>query len=841
MQNVPRLIQKFKPKNYKLSLEINRKKRTFDGEVVIFGSLVPGSDSIQLHSKDLFIDSVLIDDTKASFKTGKDNILEIKIDKNNYNLHKISIKYSGIITDSMNGMYPCYFEHNGQKKELIATQFESHYAREVFPCIDEPEAKATFDVQLKTEQNVTVLGNMPIKNQHKEGDALVTSFETTPVMSTYLVAWVIGEMHKKTAYTRDGVQVNVWATPAQPADNLDFALDIAKRSIEFFDEYFGIPYPLKKCDHVALPDFAAGAMENWGLVTYREIALLVDPKTSSVSSQHYVATVIAHELSHQWFGNLVTMKWWNNLWLNESFATFIEYVAVNALQPDWNVWLDFISFDGVIALKRDCLCGVQPVQVDVHHPDEISTLFDGAIVYAKGARLIQMLFNYIGEEAFKNGLKNYFQKHAYKNTESDDLWKAFSDSSGKDIAGFMNAWICQPGFPVLNITENTKTISLTQNRLSSNKTADNDSIWPIPINSNHPDAPNILDKKSLTFEKQTSEPYLFNVGNRAHYIVNYPAETLDYALNNVRNKATNPADRLQLLNSQTILANLGIVSNAELITVLDAYRDEDVEAVWTLISVAIGELKKFVEHDSIYDKKLRQFTGQIARKQYEKLGWQSIEGEADSNSKLRAIIIGLMVYSEDINVISNAVKIFDSIPVNEITPELRALIISAVVKYEHNDKTVNSLFKLYADTDCSELKHDISMGITSTQDSKTINRILESIKDLDFIKQQDSMRWIVHLLRNRVSRETTWRWIRDNWKWIKKVFGNDKSYDDFPRYIANFLSKKEQLEEYIKFFKPLSADPILTRAVDIGTNEIRNRIDNIDRDRDAVLEKLKNL
>src|SRR5690606_2848949 len=248
----------------------------------------------------------------------------------------------------------------------------------------------------------------------------------------------------------------------QPAASLDFALDIATRTIDFFENYFDTPYPLPKSDHVALPDFSSGAMENWGLVTYREIALLDDPTTTSVSSKHYIATVIAHQLSHQWFGNLLTMKWWNNLWLNESFAALMEYIAVDALHPEWNVWLDFATMESIMALRRDSLDGVQAVQVDVNHPDEISTLFDGAIVYAKGARLLRMLQHYIGHEAFQAGLKAYFATYKYGNTEGDDLWNALAGASGKDIAGFMNTWISQSGYPVVQVSQNGNDVALTQ-------------------------------------------------------------------------------------------------------------------------------------------------------------------------------------------------------------------------------------------------------------------------------------------------------------------------------------------------------------------------------------------
>ena len=431
MNSVRRLTPLFTPSHYALSLDIDRTGRSFQGTVTINGEST--DENIILHAKDLNIATATIDGQRADFQATTNDELVLTAPGLSTGAHVVTVGFSGTITDQMHGMYPCYFDHDGQKKELIATQFESHHAREVFPCVDEPEAKATFDVTLTTEQGVTVLGNMPVSSQNEQEGRLVTSFERTPRMSSYLLAWAYGEMHRKTATTKSGVEVNIWATPAQKSESLEFALDIATRTIDFFDEYFGIPYPLPKSDHIALPDFSSGAMENWGLITYREIALLADPKTTSISAKRYIAMVVAHELSHQWFGNLVTMKWWNNLWLNESFANLMEYIAVDALHPEWNIWLDYSSSETIMALRRDALDGVQAVQTEVNHPDEISTLFDGAIVYAKGGRLLRMLQHYIGHEAFQTGLKSYFKKYAYQNTEGDDLWRELSAASGKDI------------------------------------------------------------------------------------------------------------------------------------------------------------------------------------------------------------------------------------------------------------------------------------------------------------------------------------------------------------------------------------------------------------------------
>jgi aminopeptidase N len=840
MQNSLRLIKQFVPNTYQLSISLDRLDRTFSGIVVIRGISQTDNDSIVLNSKDLSIESAVVDGKAAEITFGENETLIITHPDIFKGQHIVVVSFNGKITDTMNGIYPCYYEHDGVKKELLATQFESHFARRVFPCIDEPEAKATFDVTLTTETKVTVLGNMPIKTQTVEDNKLVTTFETTPIMSSYLLAWVVGELHCKTATTKGGVEVNVWATPAQPSNNLDFALDIATRTIEFFDEYFGIAYPLPKSDHVALPDFSSGAMENWGLITYREIALLVDPVSTSIAIKQHVATVITHELSHQWFGNLVTMKWWNDLWLNESFASLMEYVAVDALEPDWNIWLDFASSDSIYALQRDSLDGVQAIQVDINHPDEISTVFDGAIVYAKGSRLLRMLQRYIGDKAFQTGLKEYFKIHAYRNTEASDLWEAFSKSSQKDIPSLMNAWISQPGFPVVHVSKKDNQIVLSQERLASKSSKPSSSLWPIPLNSNCSKVPKLFDSRSVNINDcDCEEPLRLNTSCDVHFITHYDHKLLNQLVNQIKTSKLPIIDRLQLLNEQNILANAGIISSTEIIPLISAYRNETAEPVWGVISMTIHKLKKFVDNDPESESRLRSLSKSIANTQYEKLGWDKKPNEPERDTKLREVIIGLMLYSKDPEVISSAISVFNSTTLNDLDSDIRALVLSAVVKHDENDKLISSLFENYKTTNSSEFQRDICVGLTSATNPKTITFLLNKIKDSSVIRPQDVYLWIVYLSRNKYACELTWRWTRDNWDWIYETFNGDAGYDDFPRYLASSLSTNKQLDEYRKFFTPLRSDPVLTRVIDMGINEITDRVDLIERDGADVRQALR--
>jgi aminopeptidase N len=833
MQKVSRLIQSFTPNNYNLSIILDNKNRTFSGTVTIAGESHQ-DNSLRLHAKDLVIETALIDGKEASFSQYDNDELEIVLEGVLAGTHNVVIGFSGTITDAMHGLYPCYFEVDGEKKQLLATQFESHHAREVFPCIDEPEAKATFDLTLTTETGIMVLGNMPVEWQREENSKLITKFETSPRMSSYLLAWVVGDMHKKTATTKSGVEVNIWATPAQSSESLDFALDIATRTIDFFDEYFGIPYPLPKSDHVALPDFSSGAMENWGLITYREVALLADPKTTSISSKRYIATVIAHELSHQWFGNLVTMKWWNNLWLNESFANLMEYIAVDALHPEWNIWLDYSSHESIMALRRDAIDGVQAVQTDVNHPDEISTLFDGAIVYAKGGRLLRMLQHYIGHEAFRAGLQSYFKKYAYQNTEGDDLWNELATTSGKDIAGFMNAWISQPGYPVVHVEET----GLRQEQFFVGAHEPSDKRWPIPLEASVPITPPLMETALLSTSIQPGER--LNVGDTAHFITHYSSDHLAALVEQLRAGSLDAIDRLQLLHEQTMLARGGISPSAELIPLLQAYNDETVESVWDIIALSLNELKKFVETDQEAEAALRELSRSIAEREYKRLGWEQKPNEPETETKLRSTILGMTLYGEDKTAIDKAHTLYTS-GIDSLDPELRSLIISTEVRHFETPELIDLLLELYRTTSSADLQMDICAGITSTRNAETIAKLLLVMKDSSIVRQQDVFRWFVYLIRSRYGRDATWQWMKDSWDWIEKTYSGDKSFDDFPRYAAAGLVTLEQLDDYKTFFVPMQEIPALRRVIQLGISEIAARVELIERDSDSVHKMLQNL
>ena len=833
MTKVPRLLDTFTPNHYNLTLDLTRaEEKEFSGTVIISGDST--SESISLHSKGLTIQSATIDNQPADVSFGEFDELRLSQPNLENGNHTIRIDFSGTITDAMHGLYPCYFTHDGVKKQLFATQFESHHAREVLPCVDEPAAKAEYDLTLITRSGITVLGNMPVKSEEENGDSLTTIFEKTPRMSSYLLAFVIGELHKKTARTKSGVEVNVWATPAQNENTLDFALDIATRSIDFYDEYFGVKYPLPKSDHVALPDFSSGAMENWGLITYRESCLLADPELTPESSRRFIATVIAHELSHQWFGNLVTMQWWNDLWLNESFANMMEYVAIDALQPDWHMWEDFATNEVTAALRRDSLDGVQPVQADVNHPDEISTLFDPAIVYAKGGRLLVMVRKLIGEEAFRAGLKSYFEKFAYKNTVGNDLWQELESASGQPIVNLMNAWISQPGLPVVSVSNSHDAAILSQERFFIGEHQPSGALWPIPLFANQPLDVKILDQKETTVSIE--KPLQLNCGLSAHFVTKYDESTREYLLKNITELPT--LDKICILQDATILARAGFENSASLLPLALSLKTETNEKVFGMAAGALTELRKFVDDNDVARDSLKRISGEFARATFEELGWDEKYGESDDDRERRTTALSLMIYSEDKEVLNEAKTRFDNNKLEDLPTEIRALIISANVRHFETPEMTENLFSAYKNTPSNDLQNDIAIGLTSTKNPETAEKILANIKDSNIIRPQDASRWFVYLIRTRESRQIAWNWLKENWAWVEDTFGEDKSYDDFIRYAATALLTTDELDDFRQFFEPMMDIPALARTIKLGITEISARVELIKRDKEAVISAL---
>lgn len=835
-----RLFRLFQPKSYLLHINLERQKRHFSGKVTISGQSTPEAANVQLHTHKLTILSAKIDGKSATFEHGEQDILTLATADFTPGDHEIVLEFEGKITKPMHGLYPCFFTIDGQDEELLATQFESHHAREVFPCVDEPEAKATFDLTLVTETGIEVISNTPVKDQVEQDDLLTTHFETTPVMSTYLLAWVVGKLDYKEATTKDGVLVRAYATRGK-GDKLDYALQSAVACLEYYNDYFGVPYPLPKCDLIAVPDFSAGAMENWGCMTYRETVMLVD-EHSSTRTRQFVMMVIAHELAHQWFGDLVTMKWWNDLWLNESFANYMEYLAPHTLRPEWDLMTQYFDEETTFAMERDGLASVQKIQQEVNSADEIQTLFDPAIVYAKGGSLINMLHAHIGPEAFRKGLSLYFERHRYGNTEADDLWRALGEAAGRDLVEFMQPWITQAGLPVVTVGVSDKTVNLHQRRFFSNpaKAGGNDqTTWPIPLLSNGQLSAELLDSPSASLTLSANdEPLLLNKGRTGYYLSLYDTAHSQKLAEAVRAGKLPAIDRLGLLTDNLSLAEAGLEPLTQALSLLESYKGESSFAVWGAITSYIGTLKMFADNDDAFHAALRVFVRDLASPQYNRLGWEPAKDEPYFDTLLRPLIIAHMAYAEDEEVTAKLRQmVADAQKPADIAGDFRATAFAVAGRFD-GEPIFHKLREWYLSVSSAEQRTQIVTGLCTSRDPQIISRALDMLTT-DEVKLQDLFYWTINLSRNRYALDQTWQWMQEHWQWVVDHFGNDMHYTDFPKYMAAAFSQTKQLESYKAFFEPMLEIPALTRTIQQSIEDVEGRVLWRQRDEQAVREYLE--
>lgn len=814
-----------KPANYQLELSLDPSKLSFSGQVTIRAKKTGRpSKRITLHQKDLRITSAKV--TRHDKRGDEDMTIDrINVHKSfdEVRLHSsknlfpgeytIKLVFNGKITRSMNGLYPSFFKHNGQQKRMLATQFESHHAREVFPSIDEPEAKATFDLTLKTpKDNGIVLANTPIAKQTEEAGILTTMFETTPKMSTYLLAFVTGELGFKESKTKTGTKVRAYATPDN-VQHLEFAVETAVKCLEFYEDYFDIPYPLPKSDMVALPDFASGAMENWGLITYREQALLVDNKNTSAHAKQYVAMVVAHELAHMWFGNLVTMRWWTDLWLNEGFASWIEYLAVDHMFPDWGMWTQFISDEQATGLKLDSLEHTHPIEVPIKHPDEIRTIFD-AISYQKGSSVIHMLHNYLGATVFRDGLRHYLKRHAYDNTDTVDLWASLEEISGKPVKKFMHAWTSQPGYPIVKATFSNKSVKLSQNRFMVNPKHDKVEIdtWPVPLLSSVPLDKDMLSEASSEYDiTDKKNELIINSGHRGFYRTVYDTDHLRRLSQLI--PSLPPEDRLGILGDAFEAAKSGNGPTTDVLDLLQAYKDETHSSVWDIISANLVEMRRVMDNESVRCE-LKPFISRLVAKELKRLGWEEKKGDTYFDTLLRPTILGLSALADDKKTLAEIDSRFTSMKdIEDIRPDIRGVIYTNSARRGDSD-VFDKLLKLHNKSASSEARVTLSAALTNFKQPELIDKALRLITT-DTVRLQDVAYWLSYSFSNRFAKQSTWQWLKDNWSWLEKHLGNDLSFFRTPVYVARSFSDESFVREYKNFFLPKNS-PALERSINQG-------------------------
>ena len=777
-----RFLKYFVPEKYILDLDINKHKKTIGGVVTVTGEVL--NEVVKFHAVRLDVSDVLINGKKCKFKADGEvlSVFDAELGK-----AEIKIFYEGKLNENMQGAYLSTYEYGGKTETIVATQFESHYAREAFPCIDEPAAKAEFDVKITTDDK----------------DDLVLMNAPSPRMSTYLLAWVVGKFHGKTVTNKHGVEITTYTTLNQDVDAVDFANEIAAKSLEFYDDNFEVKYPLDKLVQVALPDFEAGAMENWGLVTYRESMLLVT-KNATLSTRKSVALTVAHELSHQWFGDLVTMEWWDDLWLNESFASVMEYYAVDYIHPEYKIFEGFFTGDCLAALKRDCLSGVQSVHQDVNDPEEIATLFDPAIVYAKGARLMLMVIRLMGWEDFCKGIADYFREYKYKNTVGDDLWKCLSEHADFDAGKLMHAFIDKPGYPVITSSDDFSNFEQKRFLLDSKMEK---SDWPLP---------EVLEDMS------------------GHYILNLSDTEFEERLNDFDKLGLE--ERLRLLIDRDLLSKTDLVSSASLLPLVLKFKNENSAAVWNIILTLVSGLKVFFKYDSKEEKKYKEFVGELVQPKLSEIGLTTRENDDENILRLRSILLALDFYAENNENLRKLADKYNS-DYSKLDIEIRSDILDAKIYLE--PKFVDEYIDMYKNTADPDIKFDLLVAMSLMKDKDELKKVLELLNQPDVVKPQDQFYLFIYLYRNPEAKELAFSWLREHWEYVRQICG-DKSLDNYPRYMASAIRTKKEFEEYCEFFEPMEDEPALSRAIEMGKNEIEARLKLIDADQKAVVKELFN-
>uniref|UniRef100_A0A8B9NU40 Aminopeptidase n=1 Tax=Apteryx owenii TaxID=8824 RepID=A0A8B9NU40_APTOW len=693
----------------------------------------------------------------------------------------LKIDFVGELNDKMKGFYRSkYTTPTGDTRYAAVTQFEATDARRAFPCWDEPAIKATFDISLVVPKDRVALSNMNVidRKPYPDDENLVeVKFARTPIMSTYLVAFVVGEYDFVETRSLDGVLVRVY-TPVGKAEQGKFALEVAAKTLPFYKDYFNVPYPLPKIDLIAIADFAAGAMENWGLVTYRETALLIDPKNSCSSSRQWVALVVGHELAHQWFGNLVTMEWWTHLWLNEGFASWIEYLCVDHCFPEYDIWTQFVSADYTRAQELDALDNSHPIEVSVGHPAEVDEIFD-AISYSKGASVIRMLHDYIGDEDFRKGMNLYLTKFQQKNAATEDLWESLEKASGKPIAAVMNTWTKQMGFPLIYVEaeqqEEDKVLKLVQKKFcaSGPYTGEDFPMWMVPISICTSDDPTcakmqiLMDKAELTLVLKDIKPdqwVKLNLGTVGFYRTQYSPDMLESLIPAIKDLSLPPVDRLGLQNDLFSLARAGIISTVEVLKVMEAFVNEPNYTVWSDLSCNLGILSTLLSHTDFYEE-IQVFVKDVFSPIGERLGWDPKPGEGHLDALLRGLVLGKLGKAGHKATLEEARRRFkDHVEGKHIlSADLRSPVYVTILK--HGDSTtLDTMLKLHKQADMQEEKNRIERVLGAISQPELIQKVLTFALSEE-VRPQDTVSVIGGVAGgSKQGRKAAWKFVRDNWE-----------------------------------------------------------------------------
>ncbi|XP_010587897.1 leucyl-cystinyl aminopeptidase [Loxodonta africana] len=832
-----RLPTAIKPLRYELNLHPNLTSMTFRGSVTISVQALQATWNIILHSTGHNISRVTIMSAVSS-QEKQVEVLEYPfheqiaivapealLEGHNYTL---KIEYSANMSSSYYGFYGIsYTDESNEKKYFAATQFEPLAARSAFPCFDEPTFKATFIIRIIRDEQHTALSNMPKKSSAFMEDGLVQDeFSESVKMSTYLVAFIVGEM-KNLSQDINGTLVSIYAVP-EKIDQVHHALETTVKLLEFYQNYFEIQYPLKKLDLVAIPDSEAGAMENWGLLTFREETLLYDNNTSSASDRKLVTKIIAHELAHQWFGNLVTMQWWNDLWLNEGFATYMEYFSLEKIFEEFSSYEDFLDAR-FKTMKKDSLNSSHPISSSsVQSSAQIEEMFD-FLSYFKGASLLLMLKTYLSEDVFQHAVVLYLHKHSYASIQSDDLWESFNEVTNKtlDVKKMMKTWTLQKGFPLVTVQRKGKELVVQQERFFLNikpeiQPSDASYLWHIPLSyitdGKNSQSVSLLDKKSGVINLTEEVKWVkVNINMNGYYIVHYADEDWEALIKQLK---TNPyvlsdKDRANLINNIFELAGIGKVPLQRAFDLIDYLGKENHTAPITEALFQTGLICNLLEKRGHMDLASRLVTRvfKLLQNQIQQQTWT--DKGTPSMRELRSVLLDFACTHSLENYSATAVKLFDDWVASNGTQSLPTDVMTTVFKVgAKSEKGWLFLLSKYITIGSEAEKNKILEALASSEDVRKLYWLMKNSLDGDVIRTQ-KLSFIIRTVGRRFPGHLlAWDFVKENWnKLVQKFHLGSYTIQSIVAGSTHLFSTKAHLSEVQAFFENESEATFRLRCV----------------------------
>ena len=801
------------PKNYKLNFIPDMKRFTFEGEEHIEAEVRKPSRTITLNANELEIKRALVS------SKGKELSAKVKYQKQLERVQlilsgavsgdvTIHIKYSGTNNDRMYGFYRSTYKlPSGKTRTMLTSQFEAVDARAAFPCIDEPAMKATFEVSFEIDPELEAISNMPVLRSSSNGRKKRVAFMKTPRMAPYLLYLCVGKFDRLSTDYR-GIKISVISTPGNRKYS-KLPLSYAKTFLQFYEKYFGIRYPLPKMDLLAIPDFAAGAMENWGAVTFREVDILCD-ESSPLRVKQSVAITIAHEFAHQWFGDLATMAWWNDLWLNESFATMMSYKAVGSAFPEWDVDKKYLEDNFREALFADQLHNTHPISVKVNKPGEIDEIFD-EISYEKGGSVLKMLEDYIGEEAFRKGVSAYLKEHSYSNGEGRELWTSLSrQAPGKGVDRLAENWLTTPGFPVVTVKASKDGFQLTQQAYKISKSDNPGNLWRIPIHyklSGGREGRILMDAKTASI-KGHADWIKLNYGQRGLYRVIYDREMVSRLGEACRSGKLGDVDAWGLEEDLFSLMRTGRMTLNEYV----AYVSKHFIGLGYPLNMSL--ILNFnwiysISYDKTFGSAMRNTKFRIAKSILDEYGFEHRKGEDATVPLLRSAAISSLGIAGYAPVVERCRKLIGSPRLGRELSDIRSAVYSTYA-WNGGAKEAEKLRSMYLSSKTSQEKHEILVAMSIHKQPEL------ELKTLDFsmsgkVRLQDKFFVPSIVGTSPAGKDVIWKWISGNWKELLEMYDqgthmlmrivsslsmqSDKTTRD---QIMAFFSKKENMRDDIR-------------------------------------------